>query len=133
MLKDKLLKDFHGYSPIVDETVQSLPKVSEEAKRFFSKYITDTQYVMISVVGGGCSGFQYSFFIGDLPAENCVTLCEQPTVVVDKESLYYIKGASIEFEQSNFSEKITINNPRAVQSCGCGESFSIKETEDEAI
>jgi iron-sulfur cluster insertion protein len=125
-LKDKLLKDFHGNEPLIDNTVDSPPTVSPQAQEYFKKFLQETQYVMLSIVGGGCSGFQYSFFIGEMPPEeDHIVICNNPVVVVDNESLFYLKGAEVQFEQSNFSERIIVKNPRAKQSCGCGESFSV--------
>lgn len=125
-LKDKLLKDFHGNAPFIDDSIKGLPTVTEEAKEYFKKFLSDTQYVLVSIIGGGCSGFQYSFFIDDLPLkEDYIYISESPIVVVDRESLFYLEGATIQFEKSNFSERIVVNNPRAKQSCGCGESFSV--------
>lgn len=125
-LKDKLLQDFHGNAPLIDQNIQELPNITEEAKQYFNKFLASNHYIIVSIIGGGCSGFKYSFFTDELPVkEDYISISDSPIVVIDKESLYYLKGATICFESSNFSERIIIKNPRATQSCGCGESFSV--------
>lgn len=49
-------------------------------------------------------------------------------VVVDKESLEFVRGSTVDFEQELIrSAFVVINNPRAVAGCGCGSSFDLKE------
>lgn len=49
-------------------------------------------------------------------------------VVVDKESLEFVRGSTVDFEQELIrSAFVVINNPRAVAGCGCGTSFDLKD------
>lgn len=49
-------------------------------------------------------------------------------VVIDKESLEFVRGSTVDFEQELIrSAFVVINNPRAVSGCGCGTSFDLKD------
>ena len=50
-------------------------------------------------------------------------------VIVDSQSHQYLEGSSIDFDDSLQGGGFKINNPNAVRSCGCGNSFS--ESEDQ--
>ena len=82
----------------------------------------DKKYFRITVQGGGCSGFKYSFGF-DAQSNNDDVLFER--VVIDKSSLEIISGSEIDFKKEMIGESFVINNPKATASCGCGLSFSV--------
>ena len=82
----------------------------------------DKKYFRITVQGGGCSGFKYSFGF-DAQSNNDDVLFER--VVIDKSSLEIISGSEIDFKKEMIGESFVINNPNATASCGCGLSFSV--------
>ena len=47
-------------------------------------------------------------------------------VVVDADSLMYILGTKIDYKEDDISAEFVFDNPLAVSTCGCGESFSTK-------
>jgi len=80
----------------------------------------------ISVKGGGCSGFQYSFDVEKSRADDdFVATRDGATVVVDPVSLELLKGAELDFVDDLMGQSFQIKNPNAVASCGCGVSFSV--------
>ena len=80
----------------------------------------------VSVKGGGCSGFQYSFDIDASPADDDAAVRrDDVTVLIDSVSLPFLKGAEIDFVDDLMGQSFRINNPNATASCGCGTSFSI--------
>lgn len=78
----------------------------------------------ISVVGGGCSGFQYDLTLVDQQSENdeVYTFGDLP-VYVDKMSLLYLKGTTVDYVNDLRGAGFVFQNPNAVSSCGCGHSF----------
>lgn len=49
-------------------------------------------------------------------------------VVVDRESLEFLRGSTVDFEQELIrSAFAVVNNPRAAAGCGCGSSFDLKD------
>lgn len=86
----------------------------------------ELKYVRVGVVGGGCSGFQYSFNFTNEYDEAADMLSEQHGVgvVVDKKSDLFLDGTTIDFYTGLDKRGFTFDNPNAVKSCGCGSSFS---------
>lgn len=76
----------------------------------------------------GCSGFAYTFayadeiFAGDQIFESC-----NANVVVDASSLSYLDGSRVDFVREGLNESFKFENPNVDNTCGCGESFSLKE------
>ncbi len=85
--------------------------------------------VRVFVAGGGCSGLQYGMQIADEApsAEDLVFEHDGVKVIVDNQSHQHLEGASIDFDDSLQGGGFKINNPNAVKSCGCGNSFSSGE------
>ena len=80
----------------------------------------------ISVNGGGCSGFQYSFSFDDTRGEDDVVFERDGIrVVVDEISLEFVKGSEIAYVEDLIGSYFKMENPNATAACGCGTSFSI--------
>jgi len=90
------------------------------------------QGVRVFVAGGGCSGLSYGMEICDEPAsaEDQIFEIQGVKVIVDLASYEYLKGASIDFDDSLSGGGFKINNPNAVKSCGCGNSFATAEGQE---
>ena len=98
---------------------------TDTAKKEISRIIsqdTAKKYFRISVLGGGCSGFKYSFsFEKNVQADD--NLFDQ--TVIDNNSLKIIEGSIVDFKKELIGNSFTITNPKASSSCGCGLSFSV--------
>jgi iron-sulfur cluster insertion protein len=80
----------------------------------------------ISVSGGGCSGFQYSFSLdAEETADDVVITRDGARLLVDTVSLEYLKGSELDFVEDLSGAGFRISNPLASSSCGCGNSFSV--------
>ena len=79
-------------------------------------------YFRISVKGGGCSGFKYSFTFDDKVKPND-NIFEK--TVIDNNSLELINGSVVDYKKEMIGNSFVINNPKAQSSCGCGLSFSV--------
>jgi iron-sulfur cluster assembly protein len=78
----------------------------------------------VFVAGGGCSGLQYGMAFEE-GAQEYDTLIETDGVrlLVDPTSAMYLGGSTIDFVDSLMGGGFRIDNPNAVSSCGCGNSF----------
>ena len=66
------------------------------------------------VMGGGCSGFQYTFDLDTARAEDdLVVEREGATVLIDPTSLDFLKGAEIDFSDEMIGAAFKVNNPNA--------------------
>jgi iron-sulfur cluster assembly accessory protein len=80
----------------------------------------------VRVDGGGCSGFQYNFDIDATRHDDDIAVeKEGVTVLIDRTSLDFLKGARIDFVDDLIGQSFKIDNPNATASCGCGTSFSV--------
>ena len=81
-------------------------------------------HLRIGVVGGGCSGFQYSMaFDNNVRDDDKVFDYEGFKVLVDQKSMLYLMGAEVDYVESLTGSGFKFNNPNARTTCGCGESF----------
>ncbi|MBB6730756.1 iron-sulfur cluster insertion protein ErpA [Cohnella zeiphila] len=85
---------------------------------------TPNLFLRIGVQEGGCSGFSYGMGFDDEQHEDDQVLDVQGLkVVVDSESVKYLRGLEIDFKESAMGGGFTIHNPNAIATCGCGSSF----------
>ncbi|WP_369826711.1 HesB/IscA family protein [Cryobacterium sp. Y11] len=78
----------------------------------------------VAVQPGGCSGLIYQLYFDERMLEgDAVVDFDGVEVVVDKMSVPYLDGASINFEDTIEKQGFTIDNPNAGGSCACGDSF----------
>ena len=79
----------------------------------------------VAVQPGGCSGLIYQLYFDErmLDGDATVEFGDGVEVVVDKMSVPYLDGASIDFEDTIQKQGFTIDNPNASGSCACGDSF----------
>ncbi|XP_066468164.1 iron-sulfur cluster assembly 2 homolog, mitochondrial isoform X2 [Tiliqua scincoides] len=87
-----------------------------------------SEFLRLQVEGGGCSGFQYKFSLDTVVnSDDRVFEQDGARVVVDLDSLNFVKGAMVDFNQELIRSSFqVVNNPQAEQGCSCGSSFSVK-------
>jgi len=74
----------------------------------------------------GCSGWAYEVSIAaEIESEDEVFEDNGVKIIVDRESLPYLKGSKIDFTTSGLNRTFKFENPNATDECGCGESFTI--------
>ena len=81
----------------------------------------------VSVLAGGCNGFQYKFALDpDTAPDDIVIAAGTARVLVDPASMDLLAGAELDFNDSLMGAHFTVRNPNAASSCGCGTSFSVE-------
>ena len=86
----------------------------------------NSSFFRITVLGGGCAGFQYKFdFSENIEEDDIVFDYKNVKVLIDKVSIDLIKGSKIDYVNELIGSSFKIINPQASSSCGCGTSFSI--------
>jgi iron-sulfur cluster assembly accessory protein len=79
----------------------------------------------VGVVGGGCSGFQYSMDFENAEREGDVVVEQDGLrLFVDPMSSMYLMGVTVDYVQGLQGAGFKFNNPNAKNTCGCGSSFS---------
>ncbi|MEQ9405538.1 MAG: iron-sulfur cluster assembly accessory protein [Cyclobacteriaceae bacterium] len=87
---------------------------------------TEQNNIRVSVKGGGCSGLMYDLSF-DPKVEESDEVFEDKGVkiLVDKKSLLYLLGTTLDFSDGLNGKGFQFVNPNASRTCGCGESFSV--------
>ena len=109
----------------MDAPVRLTAKAVEMVKDAMEREGLQGYGIRIGVVGGGCSGFQYSMDFESAAKDGDVVL-EQSGVklFVDPMSSMYLQGVTIDYVQGLQGAGFKFSNPNAKNTCGCGSSFS---------
>jgi iron-sulfur cluster assembly accessory protein len=101
------------------------PKAVEMVKTAMEQEGIKDHGIRVGVVGGGCSGFQYSMDFEKQPGEGDMAF-EQDGIrfFVDPMSAMYLQGVTIDYVQGLQGAGFKFENPNAKSTCGCGQSFS---------
>ncbi len=84
----------------------------------------DDLRLRLAVQPGGCSGLIYQLYFDERMLDgDSVVEFDGVEVIVDKMSVPYLDGASVDFEDTIQKQGFTIDNPNAGGSCACGDSF----------
>jgi len=102
-------------------------RAANHVKRYLANH-GDHAGLRVAVKPTGCSGYQYTV----QPANNTVQtdstfISNGITIVVDSNSLPYLAGTELDYVREGLSEGFRFKNPNVEQTCGCGESFTIKQ------
>ncbi len=102
-----------------DSAVKKLKSLQEEEQN-------PNLMLRVSVYGGGCSGFQYTFSLDEevKPVDRTVEK-DGVTLVIDQMSYQYLTGSAVDYVEGLEGAMFVVNNPNATSTCGCGASFSI--------
>ena len=109
-----LLHTVHGHSG--KKKIDKLIQVTDSAKEYLKK--VGKPNVSLTVKGGGCSCFQYVWGVTD----------KEPTVEnlwLDPMAEMFVFGCTVDYVEELGGSYLTVKNPNASASCGCGESFAV--------
>ncbi len=105
--------------------------ITENAKSKIEEIRTEEGHspahnVRVSVKGGGCSGLMYDLDFDD-KIEDSDQIFEDKgiKILVDKKSLLYLLGTTLDFSDGLNGKGFQFINPNATRTCGCGESFAV--------
>ena len=109
---------------VTDSAVKHLKHLLAE------KGATPAQGLRLFVQKGGCAGHQYAMAVRDPEADDTVIEREGVKVFVEAESLPFLDGSAVDYEDSLNDSGFKIQNPNAARSCGCGTSFEPTSAEE---
>ena len=82
----------------------------------------------VGVKDSGCSGFAYVYdYADEVRADDKLFEAHDAKVVVDAKSLETLDGSTLDFVKEGLKQVFKFTNPNVDATCGCGESFSVKE------
>ncbi len=99
-------------------------QASAKVKALLEQEGRDDLRLRIAVQPGGCSGLRYQLFFDERSLDGDeITDFRGVQVAVDRMSVPYLSGATIDFVDTIEKQGFTIDNPNAGGSCACGDSF----------
>lgn len=114
----------------MSDVIETPVTLSERGAKQIAKILSNEAggtVLRIAVIGGGCSGFQYTFNLEDeAPADDDLVLTRDGAVVhIDQMSLEFLDGSEIDYSDELIGASFQIKNPNAQSACGCGTSFAV--------
>jgi len=77
----------------------------------------------------GCSGLAYTFDYADEMRPGDRLFEEHDAkLVVDADALSFLDGSRLDFVKEGFKQVFKFENPNVASTCGCGESFNVKQS-----
>ena len=105
--------------------IQLTEKAVNKVKEILETQDPKPAGLRIAVVGGGCSGFNYSMAFENTPGLLDKTYdFDGLKVYIDQASMLYLDGAEVDFVETFEGSGFKFNNPNVRSTCGCGSSFS---------
>jgi len=109
---------------------ERLVKVTEAASRKLALLLEEkgkpNGALRLAVIGGGCSGLQYTMDLVDGPAERDILVpTSNVRLVVDPKSALFVSGSVLDYSEDLQKGGFKVTNPNAVAHCSCGESFAV--------
>jgi iron-sulfur cluster insertion protein len=99
--------------------------VTQTAQRQIDQTLTDSEFLRVSVSGGGCSGFRFSLDRDETKQDGDILVTHN--VVTDNISEGFLSKATLTWVDDPFQSTYKFEVPDA-RSCGCGSSFQFEET-----
>lgn len=102
---------------------------AKEVQRLLSQNNPDV-FFRLQVQSGGCSGLFYDLgFDSVLRQGDQIFKSTGVAVVVDAESFNYVKDLTLDYSEDLMGGGFRFHNPQAIALCGCGNSFSINQSD----
>jgi iron-sulfur cluster assembly accessory protein len=109
---------------------ERLVKVTEAASRKLASLLEEkgkpNGALRLAVIGGGCSGLQYTMDLVEGPANRDILIpTSNVRLVVDPKSALFVSGSVLDYSDDLQKGGFKVTNPNAVAHCSCGESFAV--------
>jgi iron-sulfur cluster assembly protein len=106
-------------------------KGAEKVREFLTAQEADASLagLRVGVRGGGCSGFQYQLAFDEQREDDSVFETHGLKLLVDRESLPFVRGSIIDYQENLQGAGFKVDNPNVVAACGCGSSFRVADEE----
>ena len=93
----------------------------------YMKSVSKEAYVTLGVKSGGCSGFEYVWGLSTDKGIEHVKWSDpiDNVLLLDPMAEMFILDSEIDYVTELGGSFLTVKNPTATSSCGCGDSFGI--------
>lgn len=109
---------------IATHGVQLSDAAAEKVRSLLEQEGREDLRLRVAVQPGGCSGLIYQLYFDERFLDgDAVRDFDGVEVIVDRMSVPYLEGSTIDFADTIEKQGFTIDNPNAGGSCACGDSF----------
>ena len=108
---------------ITNDKINLTAKAANKIKELLNKSNKKDHGLRIKVEPGGCAGYSYKFTFDKESTDDNIIDAHEVRIIIDNNSLDFIRGSKIDFVDSLQGSGFKIINPNAKSSCGCGQSF----------
>ena len=111
---------------VTEKAALEVKRIMEDQKKAGDP--AEKLYLRVGVVGNGCHGMKENLnLVSELnPKADEVFDCQGISVVVDKRSLMYLTGWTVDFVDKGSTRRgFAVRNPNPKRTCGCGSSHSM--------
>ena len=113
-------------NPVTSTILDFTESAAQKLKSLIEEENNPNLKLRVSVYGGGCSGFQYTFSLDEEIKDGDRTVeTDGVTLLVDNMSYQYLAGSEVDFMEGLEGAMFVVKNPNATSTCGCCSSFSI--------
>ncbi len=113
-------------NPVVNTVLDFSDNAARKIKTLIEEEGNPNLKLRVSVYGGGCSGFQYSFSLEEDSKEGDKSIEKMGVnLVIDPMSYQYLAGSEVDYTEGLEGSMFVVKNPNATSTCGCGASFSV--------
>ena len=110
-------------SPPTEDKVELTDAAANKIIELAKKEGKDGHSLRIKVIPGGCSGYSYDMHFEDKVSDSDKVFEKNGAkLIIDPDSLGYLKGTTIDFVDSLQGAGFKLINPNAKSACGCGNS-----------
>ena len=83
--------------------------------------------VRLSVNNTGCAGLSYGMeYATEADPLDEVVEDKGVTVLIEPKAVLFLIGTEMDYRTDRFESGFVFNNPNAIDTCGCGESFRVE-------
>jgi len=84
--------------------------------------------IRVKITTTGCSGYAYQLeFADETNSEDTIFESNGVKIIVDPKSLIMVDGTHMDYIKEGINAGFSFNNPMEDETCGCGESFTLKK------
>jgi len=104
----------------LSDTVSLSPSAVLAVKELLTQRNLEGGALRVYVAGRSCSGLQYGMALDNNPGEtDLIFETDGIKVVIDNQSIEYVRGSTIEFVDDERGKGFMVNNPNSLPSCSC--------------
>ncbi|MDC0357948.1 iron-sulfur cluster insertion protein ErpA [Oligoflexia bacterium] len=107
-----------------EQPLQVTPAAITAIKDAFKQEGNGNSALRVSVLGGGCAGYQYNLDFEEATRDDDTLVeCDGVRLCVDPISANLLSGTVIDYVSGLNGTGFKFDNPNANRTCGCGHSF----------